>query len=375
MLVEEKLLIDDQIFDWLLKDIAQAKTSIELSTYIFDEDIIGVKIADALILAAKRGVNVRVLVDGVGTFWSTDFLNKMNEAGVQTRIYHPLPLMMQQFNIAAHTPSNFMDKLFYLFSKINSRSHQKFCVIDQRTAYVSSANIAKCHVCKKFGGDGWRDNTIRIVDIDTSYLEFIFNYTWNHLPIAQRIRRVFQRKPIDSIFSSNLGWRQRRRMIRNLINRINHAKHTIWITNAYFVPDIFMERALIKAAHRKVDVRILLPQISDVIIFPLVATTFYSSLLKNGIAVYEYKPSVLHAKTWIIDDWYSVGSSNLNSRSLKHDLEVDITIQTDKVKQELKQQFLIDLQHSEKISWEHLKKQSLFKKILGRFILFFRHWI
>ena len=118
-----------------------------------------------------------------------------------------------------------------------------------------------------------------------------------------------------------------------------------------------------------------MPQKSDVFIATLAAKTFYAELINHGVLIYEYEPGMLHAKILIIDNWYSIGSSNLNYRSLKHDLEIDVTIQTDEIKKMLEQQFMEDIKQSRLINMESLKNQSRIYYFLGRFILMFRYWI
>lgn len=260
--------------------------------------------------------------------------------------------------------------------RFNSRNHRKLVVLDENIVYVSSANICYCHLKKEEGGLNWRDTSVRLENVDTSNLQAAFSRAWNHVPLRLKIQRVFRRQPIpDKIFLLNFTWYQRRRNYRSLIHKIYQAKHTIWITSAYFVPDQRILTALHKAAKRKVDVRLLLTHVSDVPITTLVAATFYGSLFKNGVKIYEYMPSMLHAKSLIIDDWYSVGSTNLNSRSLFYDYEIDVSIQTEEAKTILRQQFLKDLEESRQISWDDIKRQAFLKRLVGHLLLVMRNVI
>ena len=144
--------------------------------------------------------------------------------------------------------------------------------------------------------------------------------------------------------------------------------------SAYFNPDYFLLRYLKKAAKRGRDVKILLPHDPDVAIMSLFANAFYSSLLQGGVKIYEYLPSVIHAKMLIIDDWYCIGSSNLTQRSLIHDLEVDVNIQTNSAKKILEKQFLDVIQGSRQLSLEDLKKLPLYKKMLSQLLLYIRYF-
>src|SRR3989338_8874893 len=130
----------------LTRDIAQAKQSIDFETYIFDFDAVGERIAAALIAAAKGGVKVRVLVDGVGTpHWSSTFARRMEEVGIDTKIFHPFPWHIWNWSRSVVRLTNVM-KWLYLFFKVNSRNHRKVCIIDCSIAYVGSLNITKNHL-------------------------------------------------------------------------------------------------------------------------------------------------------------------------------------------------------------------------------------
>lgn len=371
---QEIILKNDAYFTALLADIHQATQFINLEVYIFDPDFLGKKVADALINAAKRNVKVRVLVDGAGSLlWGGPMTERMEEAGIQTRVFHPLPWMIWHWGRAAHVPQSFIKKAIYLATKINYRNHRKTCVIDYRTAYVSSANICKSHVNKEAGGDDWRDTTVKLVNIDTAYLQYAFEIAWNHLPF--KLRKKLKRAFPDSYFYLNYSWRQRRFFYYSLLEKLAQCQRRVWITNAYFVPDKFLLRQLIKAAKRGVEVKFILPHKSDVFITSLVTQTFYSTLMKNGIQIYEYLPSMVHAKILIIDDDYWVGSSNLNYRSLKHDLEVDVHLQTEHAQQEIEAQFFSDLSLTQAIDETIYNQQIWYKSLLGRLLLFIRYWI
>lgn len=372
---KETILINGAYFKALLTDISAAKTSIDLSTFIFNTDSLGSQVAIALSKASERGVKVRLLIDGMGArLTNMDLIDMMRKAGVDVRFFHPLPWRLWQVTQAAHVPTSFIKKILYLFAKINSRNHRKLCVIDREIIYISSANIDKCHLQKEDDGAGWRDTSVRITGVDTSYLEYAYERAWQRFSINERLAMRFRNNGAPSVFHFNFTRGQRRRNYKQLLLRIAQSQKRIWITNAYFVPDSFLLQALIDASQRKVDVRILLPGATDVITSSLLTSTFYESLLKKGVSIYEYLRSVLHAKILIIDDWYSIGSSNLNYRSMKHDLEADVTIQSLEAKKILEQQFLIDLKESRQIDLTYLKKNSWLKSFFGRMLLFVRYW-
>lgn len=363
-------------FDALIDDIANAKQTIELETYIFNRDTIGKRIATALMDAAKRGVMVRVLVDGAGSpFWSATYAKHLEKAGVKTKVFHPLPWQLWNWSRAARKLPILL-QLIYSFFKANSRNHRKTCLIDTKIAYISSVNIIEWHLTTEEGGKNWRDTSVRLTGVDLSELNKAFEIAWTSRTIKERLRDAFQHIRKEPRMRLNYTRHRRRILYKNLLRRMRLAQRRIWITNAYFVPDNFLLKRLKEAALNGVDVRIVLPQKSNIQLVQWASSTFYYSLLKAGIKIYEYSPGMLHAKSLILDDWMLIGSSNLNHRSLLHDLEADITIFTDSAKKTLEQLFLKDLTHSKQLhlgNWKAI--QPLHQRILGRLALYLKYWI
>ncbi|MCM2323553.1 MAG: phospholipase D-like domain-containing protein [Oligoflexia bacterium] len=149
----------------------------------------------------------------------------------------------------------------------------------------------------------------------------------------------------------------------------------MWITNAYFAPDILLARALRVAAWGGADVRVLVPKKSDIFFMPWVTEAFYHHLLRAGVRVYEFLPSILHAKTLLIDDWGTIGSSNLNHRSLLHDLEADFVVGHHESIDALATLFEEDLRQSREIFLGEWKGLPLSRRMVAKILLFFRYFI
>lgn len=364
----------DEYYKNLLNDINHAEKTIDLETYIFNHDDLGIKIIDALIAAKERGVEVRVLVDGAGSpLWGGRLTKKLEKAGVQTRIFHPFPWRLWHWS-RSHVKKPFLLKAIYLFLKINSRNHRKVCIIDDKIAYVGSFNISKVHLEKSSGGDDWRDTAVKLSGINLKAISDAFRASWLHLTIHDVSRKKFNSHS-NPILRLNNTRQRRRYLYKNLLDRIKRCKNRIWMTNAYFVPDNFLLKDLIDAAHRGIDVRIMLPRKSDIFFMPWASSAFYRSLLKNGVRIFEYLPSMLHTKNLIVDDWVIVGSSNLNHRSLLHDLEIDVNICVPEAKKQIEQEFLADLKKSQEINLEHWYKRPLYQRLLGKLLLYVKFWI
>lgn len=362
-------------FDALISDIHSAQKTILLETYIFDSDAVGKSIAQALANAAARGVKIQILIDGAGSpLWGGSIAKKLKISGVEIRIFHPFPWGIWQWGRSViRLP--FLLKAIYLLSKMNSRNHRKACMIDDEIAYVGSFNITQCHLSIEKGGKDWRDTAVRLKNVELSPLKAAFEAAWENHTVKESVKEIFRHINGDPIFRLNHTWNRRRILYKNLLKRISQCKNRIWISNAYFIPDGFLLRKVKEAARRNVDVRILLPQKSDIFVMPWASTIFYENLLKAGVRIFEYVPSMLHTKTLILDQWMTVGSTNMNHRSLLHDLEVDVNIQLPASKAQIEHQFLNDLGNAKEIQLENWVKRPLYQRVVGRLLLYLRFWI
>ncbi len=365
--LKEVVLNDDDYLKTFLIDINSAKNTIDLEVYIFETDSVGKIVTDALCNAAKRGVKIRVLVDGVGSIsWGGELAAQMELAGIETRVFHPLPWKFMHWRRTSFLPHIFIQNIFYLLSRINSRNHRKVCILDKNIVYVGSANISD---------KAWRETTVKLINVNINDIQYAFDKAWGNPLIKKNVGDIFKKSADPSSFLLNYSWRLRHRYYSKLMKRISNCKKRIWVTNSYFVPDSRLLKKLIKASLMGIDVRILLPGESDLIYMSLVSTTFYSDLLKSGVLIYEYKPKILHAKILILDDWITVGSNNLNYRSFLHDLEVGVKIRSCEAQSVIEQQFMKDINQARQIQSEDLKSQFFFKKMIGRFILLVRYWL
>jgi cardiolipin synthase A/B len=357
-----------QYFTALMQDIEQAASQIDLETYIFDLDPLGRKVAERLAAASSRGVTVRLLLDGAGSSISSGVLaQQLSSAGAQVRIYHPLPWNISHWEWAVPRQP-WLAKLQRLQESMHSRNHRKICMIDQRIVWVGSFNISQCHLPKDEGGQGWRDTALRLEDLDLEHLQQAFESAWNNdrslIP-----RRIFSPANI------RLNHMHRRKLRRDLLKRMTDTRERIWITNAYFVPVASILRFLKKAARRGVDVRLLLPGNSDVFFMPWASAVFYQTLLKAGVKIYEYTGGMLHAKIMILDDWITVGSSNMDYLSFFRNLEAEVVVTQPATIKTLEDQFLYDLTQAAQITIADCRRRPWWKKLLGRFLLNIKRWL
>ena len=347
--------------------IEGARFQIDMEVYIYESKRLGSYIANALKKAAKRGVTVRLLTDGYGI--NQDFQSVARDLikhGVEVRIYRPLPWNLEHWRYSV-TNTRGLRKWFYLFLSINKRNHRKTIIIDHQHLFMGSINISNNHLHTSHGGKNWRDTALHIQGTSLKAVEQAFDVSWHYS--KHKVQRIIAKKALESNFLLNYT-----RVLRNyhdelLLSKIHSAERHILITNAYFVPENKLLRGLIAAAERGVRVCIILPERSDVFFMPWVSAYFYRALLSAGAKIYEYTPAMLHAKTIVIDDWCTVGSSNLNHRSFRHDLEVDYIVQTDQAKTQLLNDFETDLKHSNEQCLQDLGRKKRWRLWIGALIL------
>lgn len=371
----EILLFDDEYLDALLEAIAQAKSSIDIQVYMYEEDAVGKKVADALCKAAQRGVKIRLLIDGVGSIdWGGELAEQMKNAGIEVKVYHPLPWRFSHWYESRIKWRAFFSKILTLLEKMNSRNHAKVSIIDKQIVMVGSANVS-AHLIDHDGEKKWRETTVRLTGTNIEIIQYAFDRAMGEVSFRQRLHYPFRKIITDDCFYLNFSWRLRHYFMLLLLRKMKSCREKIWLANAYFIPNLYLLRQLIRASRRGVDVRIMLPAKSDVPIVSIASTTFYERLLKHGIKVYEYLPTMLHEKVMILDDDYYIGSSNLDDRSIEHDLEANVKLQTNQAKSGMHDQFNKDLEQSRQIQSEDIRKQSIFTKLIAYIILWWRYYL
>ncbi|MEQ1742526.1 MAG: cardiolipin synthase [Candidatus Nitrotoga sp.] len=349
-----------QTMEAMIEAISAAKDHINLETYIFDQDELGIRFADLLIARQRAGVQVNVIYDSVGTIGTPQaFFDKMRDAGIHLLAFNPVnPLKL----IGPWEPNN--------------RDHRKILVVDGVVAFTGGVNISSTYAnsslfrskARRNAKVGWRDTHIKIEGPAVAALQWAFLNTW-----------ASQQSPDlpDSDFFPPLK-EAGNKLVRVLISEpggdydiykayvlaIQEAKKTIHITSAYFVPDTQILQALSNAARRGVDVKIILPGVTDNGLVFRAAQSFYSEMLANGIKIYELQIAVLHAKTAVIDKiWSTVGSTNIDTRSFLHNNEINVVVFGDEFGTSMENAFLEDLRYSVEISKDKWEQRSLGSRI------------
>jgi cardiolipin synthase len=373
---EKVFLNGDEYFKHMLEDIDRAQEYISVEMYMFNNDPIGKKLADHLISAHSRGVKVQIIVDGIGSFSFFDKLHGLfSRKGIVVKIYNPLPFYHPYFGKLS------ILKKFSIVGarlwRLNRRNHRKIVTIDHNIMYAGSFNITVEHTSQHHEKP-WKDMGVRVTGDHVNFAVLNFKKIWK-IRDYYRFKRQNRHALLISWRISPLRLNQtiymKRFFYKTFLQRIQRSKERIWLMTPYFIPKRRLIRAMGKAAQRGVDVRLLISQHTDVKFFKWLHYFYYGYLVNKGVKVYHYTDSVLHAKNYIIDDFMTIGSTNLNHRSFIHDLEVDLVIQEDDNKTKIEEHFLASSSAQKSITLEALKMRPFWDRILSRLFFLFKYWL
>lgn len=365
-----QLFVDSEgYFDRLLECIDAAKVSVDFEFYIFEMDALGRRFVHALCAAAERGVRVRVLMDGVGSMEDGELISEMLSAHrVDVRIYHPLPWSFDTYRWSRwpmpKRPFAWFAKFVRLLWKMNRRDHRKLCVVDGEIAWVGSFNITADHLPERAGGRGWRDYAVELTGPRVKTLVEGFDDLW--IGHSGRLRRGFL-----AGYLSNRSVKSRQLKNRYVARTVVTSRRRVWLVMAYFLPTAGLRRALLQACRNGSDVCLLLPERSDVWIFPGLSSHYYRRLLEAGARIFLYQPGVLHAKALMVDDMAILGSSNWNYRSSLHDLELDVVLRDKEFLADLQWAVERDMAVSRELKLADIRRPGL----LSRMLYGLRYWM
>jgi cardiolipin synthase len=351
-------------FETIFDTIKQARRIICLQFYIFKEDETGRALSELLQEKSRQRVKVFLLYDHFGSFGTPrSFWKEMSQAGVRIRASHPF-------------------KWTAPFRYVH-RDHRKLIVIDSEKAFTGGLNIANeysgLHLRRK--SRGWRDTGIMIEGSIVNELLETFKRSWNTWRGEKLVfredgeaphkKKEKGRIPALPIFVYSRSGRKRMRNV--LRESIKTATATILLTTAYFIPSRKMIGLLEDAVKRGVRVRLLVPGKSDVPAASYAGRAFFTRLLKSGIEIYTYRGEMLHAKTYVFDQYWSiVGSTNLDYQSLIYNDEGNIGILDTSFASKMTEIFEEDLKKSLRIDLKEWERRSLLEKLKEHFFALLR---
>ncbi len=341
----------------------EAKDHIHLETYIFEDDDIGRQFADLLLERQAAGIQVNLIYDSVGCLNTPkEFFERLRAGGIHVLEFNPV-------NPLAGKKKEWL---------LNNRDHRKLLVVDGRIAFIGGINISETYSsgsssrsARKKGVKpaGWRDTHLQIEGPVVAEFQKLFLDTWskqkgppvtakNHFPALDKqgddIVRAIGSASADPYSLIYL----------TLMSAIDSAEQRIYLTNAYFVPDPQLVKALTDAAQRGVEVKLVLPSHTDSWATFHAGRSHYSKLLRAGVKIYERRGAVMHSKTASIDGvWSTIGSTNLDWRSFLHNDEINAAILGRNFSRQMDAMFARDLAESDAIDLERWEQRSLMLRL------------
>jgi cardiolipin synthase len=332
----------DEIFPAMTKDIREAKKTVNLETYIFQPDRAGRIFADAMIEAAKRGVQVRLIVDGWGGKYK-GLKKELDDAGVIAKKYRPLRV--------------------FSIHKVGKRTHRKILVVDGRICYTGGLGIDERWLGNARNTKEWRDTQVRVVGPVAAEMQAIFSENWTFTTGEILVGEDFYppQPPAGSITAQAIkASRGDSTSLAKMMYfvAIGSAAKFIHIQNAYFLPDKQVREELTKARKRGVDVQVMVPGRN--IDLPMVRQASwknYGELLEAGVKIWEYQPTMLHNKTMVVDGIYStIGSINFDARSMAANAEESLAFYDRDFAAKMEAMFQNDTKRCQQITlkmWKH----------------------
>ncbi|MEO6366131.1 MAG: cardiolipin synthase [Luteimonas sp.] len=343
-----RLLVDGSTkYPALLADVARATHHIHLEYYIYCPDQTGTALRDALVERARAGVKVRVLLDAVGAGKVTRaFMQPLTDAGGELAWFHPM-------------------RLGRLWRRpwLNLRSHRKIVVIDNCIGYTGGMNITD-EQDDRLRGDAYRDLHLRIEGDAVRILQSVFIEDWSYandakpldLDIACTVPGPIPAQVLTS--GPDSSWEAIHRLH---VGAIHGAEKRVWLLTPYFVPGEAAMMALTSAALGGVDVRLLVPKMSDSKLVTYAARSYYDALLEAGVKVFEYGPRMMHSKALLVDDDLAlIGSANFDHRSFRLNFEVSMLFRDPGIAKQLAAHAEQEFASAAPVQHERQRKRPMF---------------
>ncbi|MBC3847126.1 cardiolipin synthase [Winogradskyella echinorum] len=341
----------DEKFKLLLEDLKNANHHIHLEYFIIKDDKIGTEVLNLLCDKAKDGVEVRIIIDDVGSSITSKMKRKIKESGIE--MFSFMPVLFSKFT-----------------GQMNYRDHRKIVVIDGQIGYVGGINISDAYVNSN-NDKYWRDTHIRIVGEALKSLQILFFSTWDfvsdsHLKISKKYFPDHDCKesvPLQIAASGpDTDWSN---IMEAFFLAITNAENYIYITTPYFIPNDEIVTALQVAARSNIKVKIIVPKKSDSWIAEYATNSYLEQLLEAGVEVYHYTKGFVHAKTMVIDGVFgTVGTANMDYRSFNINFEINALIYNEDFSTSLNKLFEDDIKSSEKLEYQSWKNRSKRTKII-----------
>jgi cardiolipin synthase len=347
----------DETFAALLAAIRGSRKSVNIELYIFNQGRVGAEFARALSERAHAGVEVRLLVDGFGSH-PGDLADAMSAAGVRIAVFKPLRI--------------------YSLDRIGNRTHRRIVTVDGQIGFCGGFAVDDRWQGNARNPSEWRDTNIRVEGPVVAELQHVFLEDWVHTT-GEVLHGPSQFPPIEPAGSTLAQAVSSARADQSSMAKLQYymgiqaARRTIWIENAYFVPDRQIREGLVRAARRGVDVRVIVPgKYIDSPNVRLASRFHYGELLDGGVTIYEYLPTMMHNKVMVVDGiWTSIGSINFVNRSMKKNAEANLSIYDRAFAAQVEKMIEADLLRCERFTKEKWKKRGLLARFGETFFWLF----
>jgi cardiolipin synthase A/B len=339
-----------ELYGVMIEDMRIAQKSIYFEIYRITKEPIGQLFRDELAAAAKRGVRVVVLIDAWGTGASLSFFQPIIEQGGQVRAFNTL------------RPGT------RIFTQSHRRNHRKIITIDDRICYVGSSNISYYSVV-------WRELMLRLTGTISKPFRHIIELDFKTYQKYAYTRRVFTRvihfrgfeiiRDVPSIY--------KQKVMRKFLYLIKNAKESVYIETPYFLPGYRLRKAMADACQRGVQINVVMPKNSDVLLVDVLRNKYLGQIHKSGVDIHYYYPNNLHSKLMLVDNGlFCVGSSNFDYRSFRYMHEVVLLGKNEMILDELLKHKEQTLQTVQKFDYEFWRKRPRIEKLVAWLLVPFR---
>lgn len=338
----------DQIFPAMLSAIRSAKRSVNLESYIFWSGQIGSQFRDALVERAREGVAVRLLVDAVGSkghLLDSD-IDILRRGGVNVDLFHPLrPWMLDS---------------------INNRTHRRILVVDGRIGLTGGVGIADPWLGNADSQAHWRETCVQVEGPVVAQLQAAFLDNWAEVRGEALLGDAFYPK-LESVGSVRCQVIDSTARAPSSATKLLYAvsiasaRDRILLSNSYFLPDAETSAALVDAAKRGVDVEVVVPgKVNDVPATKAGGRSSFGALLRGGVKIFEFQPTMFHPKTMVVDGIFStVGSTNFDNRSFRLNDEINLSMADPAIGRRMEELFRLDVARSRPYTYQDYQRRSL----------------
>jgi len=348
----EILLNGEQIFPALVEALRSAKRTITYAQYVYEDGPVSRDVAEALADRCRAGIGVNMLLDSFGSLYMPgEYVDMLRASGCHVTWFRPLsPFAIRRYN---------------------NRNHRRIVVVDGRIGFTGGAGVSRKWMGNGRVADHWRDTDVRVEGPAVEYLQAAFAENWLEATGMVLGGDAYFPRPIErrgdvyvQVVRSTTGGATTA-MYTSLLLALSSARRSVHVTNPYFVLDGKMTEALLDTVQRGVKVTVLVPGAIDHNIVRQASRAQFGRMLRAGVEIYEYSPALLHAKTMVIDGWWAtIGSTNLDNRSLALDEELNVIVYDRGVGGQMERIFLDDVRLSKQVTYEDWKKRGFASKVL-----------